>query len=157
MATTYITVEEAAAQLRQEVPEDEQDLEQFELDIIDAEQDIDDFGLGSWGAKDSETHRKITPDKITESQVYDLKRAVVAQIKYRRVMGSDFFDRPQRKSGSAEGVSYQGIHPFLSPKALSILSDAGLVHRLGNDGAASRPYDPDWDGSAPGWHNVNFW
>ena len=124
MATTYISEEDAATYLG---------YEPTEAEILQAEQDLDDLAIGVQPKYQMETapYRKINPVKVSERQEMSLARATVEQIKYRRLMGEEFFNRPQRDKGSSEGVSYEGRLPHISERALAILADAGLINKLG--------------------------
>ena len=124
MATTYISEEDATEYLG---------YEPTEAEILQAEQDLDDLALGAQPEKEMTTapFRKIDPAKISDKQESSLARATAEQIKYRRLMGEEFFSRPQRDKGSTEGVSYEGRLPHIGERVLAILADAGLVNRLG--------------------------
>jgi hypothetical protein len=125
MATTYLTTEEAETLLGYEVTEAE---------ILQAESDLDDLALGVVLKMDRSTEapfRKLNPAKLTPAQEDNLKRATAEQIKYRRLMGEEFFSRPQRDKSSAEGVSVEGRLPHIGERVTAILADAGLINRLG--------------------------
>jgi hypothetical protein len=125
MATTYLTTEEAETLLGYEITEAE---------VLQAESDLDDLALGVVLKMDRSTEapfRKINPDKLTPAQEDNLKRATAEQIKYRRLMGEEFFSRPQRDKSSAEGVSVEGRLPHIGERVTAILADAGLINRLG--------------------------
>jgi hypothetical protein len=98
--------------------------------IVAAEEDIDDLGLGA--VDRSTAGRKLDPDALTAIKLDGLQRAVIEQIRYRELMGSTFFSKAQRSKGSADGVSFEGKLPHLSPRALTILADVGLVNRWGS-------------------------
>lgn len=124
MATTYLSEEAASEYLG---------YEPTEAEILQAEADLDDMALGAHPDKEmtEAPYRKIDPSKISAKQEDSLARATAEQIKYRRLMGEEFFSRPQRSRGSAEGVSYEGRLPHIGERVLAILADAGLVNRLG--------------------------
>jgi hypothetical protein len=103
-----------------------------ETEVVQAENDLDDLALGAY--KDRQTEepfRKVDLNVIKTFQANGLARACCEQIRYRRLMGAEFFVRPQRDSGQIEGVQFQGTLPHISPRALSILADVGLVKKLG--------------------------
>lgn len=125
MATTYISQEDATSYLG---------YEPSEAEILQAESDLDDLALGVVLKMDRSTEspfRKINPDKLTPIQEDSLKRATAEQIKYRRLMGEEFFSRPQRDKSSAEGVTVEGRLPHIGERVTAILADAGLINRLG--------------------------
>ena len=108
-------------------------------EITKAEEMIDDLAIGSQeqtlGNRErfdfDGVWRKLNPDQLIDYKVDALSRATAEQVKYRRVMGEDFFYKPQRDKGSMDGVSFEGTLPHISPRALAILSDVGLVNKLG--------------------------
>jgi hypothetical protein len=120
---TYIDSEQAEEYLGHEVADSL---------ILQAEQDIDDLGLGAYTRSNEAPFRKIDPTTLSAYKADALMRATGEQIKYRELMGDTFFVKAQRESGSAEGVSFTGTLPHLSPRALSVLADAGMVKTLGN-------------------------
>ena len=103
-----------------------------ENEILQAERDLDDLALGAHGDRQTvEPYRKLDPSALTDFKADGLARACAEQVRYRRLMGEEFFIRPQRQSGSADGVSYEGTLPHIAPRVLAILSDVGLSNRLG--------------------------
>jgi hypothetical protein len=107
-----------------------------ENEVLQAERDLDDLALGAYPDRQTEEpFRKINPEKIDDFKADGLHRATCEQIRYRRLMGAEFFTRPQRKSGKAEGVEFDGTLPHIAPRALAILSDVGLAKRLGKPNA----------------------
>lgn len=102
-----------------------------DAEINQAEADIDDLALGAWERQTAAPFRKIDPEKVPAAKADGLARATAEQVKYRRLMGEEFFTRPQRQRGSAEGVSYEGTLPHIAPRALAILADVGLVIKTG--------------------------
>jgi hypothetical protein len=118
-----------------------------EEEINKAEQDIDDLALGAQPDRSTTApFRKIDPEKIQGYKADGLHRATCEQVRYRRLMGSEFFSRPQRDKGSAEGISYEGTLPHIAPRALAILADVGLVNRTGkaSAGPSSELEDIGW-------------
>lgn len=104
-----------------------------EAEVNQAERDLDDLALGAHGERQNAApYRKLDPLNLDEYKADGLERACCEQIRYRRLMGSEFFARPQRKSGEAENVKFDGTLPHVAPRALAILSDVGLVNRLGS-------------------------
>jgi len=103
-----------------------------ETEIVQAENDLDDLALGAYKDRQTaEPFRKIVPGDIDDFKANGLARACCEQIRYRRLMGAEFFLRPQRDSGQIEGVQFQGTLPHIAPRALAILADVGLVKKLG--------------------------
>lgn len=103
-----------------------------ENEVVQAERDIDDLALGAYPDRQTEApFRKIDPATIDEFKADGLHRATCEQIRYRRLMGSEFFIKPQRKSGEAENVKFEGTLAHIAPRALAILADVGLVHMTG--------------------------
>jgi hypothetical protein len=108
-----------------------------EAEVLQAERDLDDLALGAYPDRQTEDpFRKIDPEKIDAFKADGLHRATCEQIRYRRLMGSEFFARPQRKSGKAEGVEFDGTLPHIAPRSLAILADVGLVQKLGKPNAS---------------------
>ena len=106
----------------------------LDAEILKAEENIDDLAIGAVDERhllEEELWRKINPETIVPFKADGLARATAEQVKYRRVMGEEFFYKPQRDKGSIEGVNFEGTLPHISPKALAILSDVGLINKLG--------------------------
>ncbi len=109
-----------------------------EDEVLQAERDLDDLALGAYLDRSNEApFRKIDPEAIDAFKADGLARATAEQIRYRRLMGIEFFARPQRKSGSAENVEFEGYLPHVAPRSLAILADVGLVKRLGKPNTAT--------------------
>lgn len=139
MATTYISNADAETLTGYELTD---------LEINAAEADLDDIALGAHTRSTTAPFRKLTPSTLTDAQEDGLKRATAEQIKYRKMMGEEFFVKSQRASGSADGISYSGKLPHIGPKVLAILADVGLVNRLGTI-TGSRNYDLEDIGYSP--------
>jgi hypothetical protein len=102
-----------------------------DAEINQAEADLDDLALGAWKRQTTAPFRKLIPAKVSAAKADGLARATAEQVKYRRLMGEEFFTRPQRDKGSVDGVSYEGTLPHIAPRALAILADVGLVVKSG--------------------------
>jgi hypothetical protein len=122
-----------------------------EPEIVQAEADLDDLALGAHPDRMTEApFRKINPERITPHRGDALHRATCEQVRYRRLMGAEFFTRPQRDKGSAEGVSYEGTLPHIAPRATAILADVGLINKTGRASFTPRSEleEIGWEGSS---------
>lgn len=122
-----------------------------DTEVEQASQDLDLYALGGRPYRDDDTGLKLTPADLSEPQQSAVKKATAIQVKYRRKMGADFFETPQRGGTiKIDGIEYSGTLPLASQAAQDLLADYGLVNRMGQ--VTSRPdwkapYDRGWTGA----------
>lgn len=122
-----------------------------EAETEQASLDLDLYALGARPSRNSETGLKLTPADLSEPQQAAVKRACAIQVKYRRKMGVDFFETPQRGGTiKIDGIEYSGTLPLASQQAQDLLADYGLIDRTGT--VTSRPewvepYNRGWKGA----------
>ena len=112
--------------------------------LVNAERDVD-RAVG-FRVQTEDAARKFDPPTMLARDVESLRRATVAQARYRVVMGDDFFIRDQHEEVGGPEFRTVGKLARISPACFDELSNGGLLvlstSWKGNGGA------PPWDSFA---------